>query len=116
MIDRDDRLTMSLLRQAVGNGWQIPDSALKNGASIAVRIIANEMASNRDRCRALELLSKMRDSNINAMLALDKIDRLDAGHVTERIELAPISLRSRNDRFPNTEITAALPSTTHSDM
>ena len=78
-----ERETLVLLRRAIGEGWNIPESAFKNGAAIAVRIVANEQASNRDRCRALELLTKMRDSNIAAAVALDKIDRLNSGAATE---------------------------------
>lgn len=78
-----DRESLILLRRAIGEGWNVPANVLANGGAVALRILADANASNRDKLRALDLINKMRDSNIAAAVALDKVERLDGGGATE---------------------------------
>ena len=56
----------------------------------------NENAPNRDRLRAAEVLSAMHRDKVNAAIALDKIERLEGGQATERMEISPaIQARAR---------------------
>ena len=97
-IDRDrghDRETMRMLRQAVRNRWPIPPTMREAAPKIASRI-AVEGATDRERLRAIEVLTAMDRDNINALAMLDKVERLDGGEATERIELAPVRIGVRD--------------------
>jgi hypothetical protein len=97
-IDRDrghDRQTMRMLAQAVRNRWPIPQAMREAAPKIASRI-AVEGATDREKLRAIEVLAAMDRDNINALAMLDKIERLDGGEATERIELAPIRIGVRD--------------------
>jgi hypothetical protein len=58
--------------------------------------IAVEGGTDREKLRAIEVLAAMDRDNINALAMLDKIERLDGGEATERIELAPIRIGVRD--------------------
>jgi hypothetical protein len=97
-IDRDrghDRQTMRMLAQAVRNQWPIPQAMRDAAPKIASRI-AVEGNTDREKLRAVEVLTAMHRDNINALAMLDKIERLDGGEATERIELAPIRIGVRD--------------------
>jgi len=95
--DRDpkrDRETLRMLATAVRNRWPIPEAMRKELPELASRIALNA-ESDRDRLRALELLAALDRDNIAALVALDRVERLDGGDVTDRIELLPISIGVR---------------------
>jgi hypothetical protein len=83
-----------MLATAVRNRWPIPEAMRKELPELASRIALNA-ESDRDRLRALELLAALDRDNIAALVALDRVERLDGGDVTDRIELLPISIGVR---------------------
>jgi hypothetical protein len=89
-----ERDTLRMLVQAVRNRWPIPDD-LRQAAPMIARRIALQGATDRERLRAIELLAALDRDNIAALAALDKIERLDGGEATERIELLPIRIGVR---------------------
>jgi hypothetical protein len=91
---RHARETMQLLKRAVRNRWPIPDQMREVAPKIAARI-AVEGKTDRERLRAIELLASLDRDNIAALATLDKIERLDGGEATERIELLPIRIGVR---------------------
>lgn len=91
-IARVDAESLILLRRAIGSGWDIPSMALENGAKICTRILADSNSTGRDICRAVDLLNRLRDSNIAAAVALDRIERLNGGQATENFRFGPIEL------------------------
>lgn len=91
--DTHSRQTMVLLSSAIRNGWQIPDTVLRAAPAVVANLLVN--GGDREKLRAAEVLIRMRESNIAALELADKLERLDGGSSTERIEFAPIVLRSR---------------------
>jgi len=82
--------SMQLLRRAIVEGWQIPPEIMSAAPKIAARILLE--GTSREKLRAMDVLNRMRDSNIQAMLALDKVDRLNDGSPTEIVTLGKIVL------------------------
>ncbi len=82
--------SMQLVRRAIVEGWQIPPEVMSAAPKIAARILLE--GTPREKLRAMDVLNRMRDSNINAMIALDKIERLEDGAPTEIISLGKIVL------------------------
>jgi hypothetical protein len=97
-IDADrghDRETLRMLARAVRNRWPIPDD-IRAAAPLIAKRIALTGNNDRERLRAIELLAALDRDNIAALVALDKVERLDGGEATERIELAPIRIGVRD--------------------
>jgi hypothetical protein len=94
--DRTAASALRLLQRAVREGWQIPEGVMKAAPNTATRIMLNENAPHRDRLRAAEVLAAMHRDKVNAAIALDKIERLEGGQATERMEISPaIQARAR---------------------
>jgi hypothetical protein len=96
--DRDpkrDRETLRMLATAVRNRWPIPEAVRSELPELAARIALNS-ESDRDRLRALELLAALDRDNIAALVALDRIERLDGGEATDRVDLLPIRIGVRD--------------------
>lgn len=86
------RSSLIALRQAVESGQVVISGPLWEGVPAQIRRIADEDPCRRTRLRAYDLLRAMRNDTVNAAVALDKIERLDDGGPTERIEtLSPES-------------------------
>lgn len=90
-----DRETLRMLAKAVRNRWPIPDDIRKAAPLIAKRI-ALTGRTDREQLRAIELLATLDRDNIAALAMLDKVERLDGGEATERIELAPVRIGVRD--------------------
>jgi len=88
--DRHARESLILLRRAIGQGWDIPASIMQDAPNTASEILQNGTA--REQLRAMEVLIRMRDSNIAAAQVADKIDRLDDGTPTDIYTLGKIEL------------------------
>lgn len=84
------RETLSLVRRAVGNGWEIPDQLRSALPALCAKIAIDEKKGDRERLRAVEILRSMTRDNVDAAQVVDKVDRLDSGQATDRIELGPI--------------------------
>jgi hypothetical protein len=91
---RHHRETLNLLKRAVRNRWPIPDSMREAAPRIASQI-ALAGKTDRERLRAIELLAALDRDNIAALATLDKVERLEGGEATERIELLPIRIGVR---------------------
>ena len=97
-IDADrghDRQTMRMLIRAVRERWDIPAEMRLKAPEIATRIATGD-GTDREKLRAIELLAALDRDNINALATLDKIERLEGGEATERIELAPVRIGVRD--------------------
>ena len=84
-----ERETLRMIQHAVKNRWVIPDAVRDAAPKIATQIMLNSK-NDRERMRAIELLATLDRDNIAALVAVDKLERLDGGHATERIEFAPM--------------------------
>jgi hypothetical protein len=83
-IDRGhSRETLRMLAQAVRNRWEIPEGMRSIAPKVAAKILIE--GNNRERLRALEVLAALDRDNINALVAMDKLERLDTPDgVTEK--------------------------------
>lgn len=89
---RHERAGLQLIARAVRGGWQVPPHVLATVPQM-VAAIAEGSESERERLRAAEVLIAMERANLDALQVADKCERLDGGAATERLELAPITLR-----------------------
>ena len=87
-----DRAGLRLVARALRGGWDVPAGLMATLPRVVVGMVANAK-SDRDRLRACECLMAMQRYNHDALVSADKCERLDGGAATERIELAPITLR-----------------------
>jgi len=86
------RAGLIIVQRALREGWAIPPHVLKSLPALVTEMATNA-DSDRDRLRAVETLLAMQRANLDALVAADKCERLDGGGATERLELAPITLR-----------------------
>lgn len=84
------RESLRMIKQAVGNGWEIPDQWKAALPTLCAKIATDDNRGDRERLRAIEILRAMTRDNIDAAQVVDKMERLDSGEATERIELGPI--------------------------
>lgn len=89
-VSRTSRGTLQMLQQAVHNGWDIPQEWKAALPRFCMGIILDKTKGDRERLRASEILRSMSRDNLDALSMLDKIERLEDGSATERIELGPI--------------------------
>ena len=85
------RESLRLLHRAIKDQWQIPSEWKDALPNLCLQIAMDENKGDRERLRATEILRSMSRDNLDALQILDKIERLDGGEATERIELAPIT-------------------------
>tara|TARA_R100000458_G_C8274885_1_gene249865 strand:+ start:686 stop:1036 length:351 start_codon:yes stop_codon:yes gene_type:complete len=86
----DGRESLRMIKQAVTNGWDIPAEWKGALPGLCMTIAMDELRGDRERLRAVEILRAMQRDNLDAAQVLDKVERLDVGQATERIELGPI--------------------------
>ena len=84
------RQGLQMITTAVINGWDIPTMIMREAPKYCAQILVN--GDNREKLRAMELINRMRDSNINAIVAMDRISRLDDGKPTEIYTLGKIEI------------------------
>ena len=89
--ENPSRSALQTIKQAVANNWAIPDEWKAALPRLCLRIAADDSRGDRERLRAVEILRAMQNDNLNAAQALDRVERLDAGQATERVELGPIT-------------------------
>ena len=90
VVSGTSRETLRMLQQAVHNGWNIPEEWKAALPRFCMGIILDKTKGDRERLRASEILRSMSRDNLDALQILDKIERLEDGSATERIELGPI--------------------------
>lgn len=56
-----------LLEQAIQKGWDIPDKVLKKCPLTIIKILKNKESTARERLRAIEVLVKMRQQNLDQL-------------------------------------------------
>ncbi len=88
--DKHTRETLILLRRAIGQGWDIPASIMQDAPNTASEILIH--GTPREQLRAMEVLIRMRDSNIAALQVVDKIERLDDKTPTDIFTFGKIEL------------------------
>lgn len=88
--NRELRENLTLLRQAVRRRWDVPADAMQK-LLLDTLAMAAASDSQRDKLRAVELVRAMHSDDIKALELLDKIERLDSGVATERVEFKPLS-------------------------
>jgi hypothetical protein len=86
------RAGLIIIQRALREGWAIPPHVLQSLPALVTEM-ATGAESDRDRLRAVETLLAMQRANLDSLVAADKCERLDGGGATERLELAPITLR-----------------------
>ena len=91
------RETMRMLQRAVREGWEVPAEIFKD-APIELRNIMQSSTSNREKIRAIEVFVTMHKANIDGLVQLDKIERLDSGEDTER---STIRIQYSDERSTN---------------
>ena len=84
------RESLRLIHKAVKDQWEIPSEWKQALPELCLKVALDENKGDRERLRATEILRAMSRDNLDALQVLDKIERLDGGEATERIELAPI--------------------------
>ena len=94
--DTPDRSSLAMIRQAVSNNWDIPDAWKAALPAMCAKIASDENKGDRERLRAIEILRAMQRDNLDAAQALDRVERLDEGRATDRIELGPIKWNARD--------------------
>ena len=75
------RGTLLMLANAVQNQWPIPPAAIEAAPKVAARLLLE--GNDRVKLGAIKLLLAMQKNNIEALVQLDKIERLEAGAATE---------------------------------
>ena len=83
------RSSLRTLQRAVENGWEVPQNLIQAAPLIVGTILSDRNMSAAARLRAAEVLSAMVRDRVNAAIALDRIERLDEGSATERVEISP---------------------------
>lgn len=81
---RRNRRALNLLRRAVNEGWPISDE-IRHDAPGMLESIARTEEDPRARIKAIEVLRAMAKDNVDAAVALDRVERLEAGEATENI-------------------------------
>jgi len=84
------RAALATIRRAVSNNWDIPDAWKAALPALCAKIASDDSKGDRERLRAIEILRAMQRDNLDAAQVLDRVERLDEGRATDRIELAPI--------------------------
>jgi len=77
---------LTILKRAVYNGWEIHPEIIESIPKLAALIIANG-ESDRDKLRAMEVLQRLVRDRWEAAIELDRIQRLERGEATERVEI-----------------------------
>lgn len=75
------------LEDAVYGGWELPPDVSAAIPTMLREIMDDPTATARDRIRASECLAALRRDRVDAVIQLDRINRLDAGTATDRIEV-----------------------------
>ena len=94
--DTPDRTSLAMIRQAVANNWDIPDAWKAALPAMCAKIASDKNKGDRERLRAIEILRAMQRDNLDAAQVLDRVERLDEGRATDRIELGPIKWNPRD--------------------
>lgn len=90
------RESLRLIQRAVHNGWHIKDEWLREVPKLAAKIMADSQ-DERNRLRAAQLLEDILARACDAAIALDKIERLDGGQATERVEAIQVNIPGEAD-------------------
>ena len=79
------RSHLAMLEKQARHGEEVSDEQLKININYAVGIRDGEGYNSRERMRAIEYLDSIIARGVDVAMYLDKNDRLDGGHVTERV-------------------------------
>jgi hypothetical protein len=79
------RAAMAFLAKRLASSERIHESELEATLTFASTVRDTPTASVRDRIRAAELLAMLMERGIDVADKLDKMERLESGHDTERV-------------------------------
>jgi hypothetical protein len=80
-----ERAGLRLIRRAIHGRWDIPDVLLEQLPKHVTALLVGAR-NDREKLRAAEVLVSMNRDNIAALVHADKIERLDSGKATDRVE------------------------------
>lgn len=80
-----ERAGLRLIRRAIHGRWDIPNVLLEQLPRHVTALLVGAR-NDREKLRAAEVLVAMNRDNISALAQADKIERLEAGKATDRIE------------------------------
>lgn len=92
------RSSLRIIQQAVEQGWDIPASVVEALPRVVSEILFDESAPLRDRLRAAQVIASLVKCRVDAAIALDKIERLEAGNPTEQFVITP-EIQKRADEI-----------------
>ena len=95
---RKKRETVHFLERAVKHGWNIPDDWKDKLPQVLAQIAADSKSDHRSRIRAIEALRRMARDHIDAVVELDRIDRLETGDITSREEVYLLPMKMDGGR------------------
>jgi len=81
------RQHLRILESMVYDGWQMPEGMFASVPAALHEIATCPTQSTRDRIRAMEALSHLAQQSVEAAIALDRINRLDSGQATDRVQV-----------------------------
>lgn len=84
---------MRLVARAIHGGWAIPAELMRTLPEEVRKIATDANYGERERLRAVELLASMERDNVAALVAADRIERLDGNRPTDLVRFEPITLR-----------------------
>lgn len=84
--DTHERAGLRLIRRAIHGRWDIPDVLLEQLPKHVTALLVNAR-NDREKLRAAEVIVSMNRDNISALVQADKIERLEAGLATDRVEV-----------------------------
>jgi hypothetical protein len=82
----------ALRKQVEAGTWNVTAEDRESVLALCRTYVASDMADERARIRASELLAACDRDNLNRLVALDKMARLDDGSATERSEGVMINI------------------------
>lgn len=86
--DKEARKGMLALRRALNEGWEIPSVVYKAVPRQLSIMAADPARKDEVRIMAMYLLRDLERDRNSVAIALDKMERLEAGEATDRIELS----------------------------
>lgn len=79
-----------MLNRAIRQGWPIGQDTRDRVVPILERLAFDGGTDDRTRLKAIECIRAMCRDNVTDAVELDRIERLESGNATERIEFAPM--------------------------
>ncbi len=86
---------MRTLRHAIRSHWQIPAELYGRLAQRLTEIVETSTVP-REIVAAAKVLTAMHKDNVDSLVQIDRMERLEDGKATERYELKPVTFERRD--------------------